>query len=82
MLAVKGKIYDVTSKGGFYGPGGSYENFAGREASRALAKGVTDKETAEDTRVDDLDSTEIDSLNEWASHYHSHYNCIGNVIKS
>jgi membrane-associated progesterone receptor component len=36
-LAVKTKVYDVTQGRTFYGPGGPYENFAGRDASRGLA---------------------------------------------
>lgn len=36
-LAVKGKVHDVTAGRNFYGPGGAYENFAGRDATRGLA---------------------------------------------
>lgn len=38
----KGKVYDVSSKESFYGPNGPYHTFAGKDASRALAKGVVD----------------------------------------
>ena len=37
-IAIKGEIYDVTSSKSFYGPGSAYENFAGRDASRGMAK--------------------------------------------
>ncbi|RKO95124.1 hypothetical protein CAUPRSCDRAFT_9366, partial [Caulochytrium protostelioides] len=30
-LAVKGKVYNVTSAASFYGPGGMYSIFAGRD---------------------------------------------------
>ena len=43
-LAVKGKVYDVTSGRNFYGPGGPYENFAGRDATRGLACQSFDEE--------------------------------------
>ena len=33
-LAIAGKVYDVSSKPEFYGPGSMYENFSGRDASR------------------------------------------------
>lgn len=35
-LAVKQTVFDVSKSRKMYGPGGSYRNFAGRDASRAL----------------------------------------------
>ncbi|KAH7865006.1 hypothetical protein Vadar_001104 [Vaccinium darrowii] len=37
-MAVKGWIFDVIAGESFYGPGGDYAMFAGKDASRALAK--------------------------------------------
>ncbi|KAF9364713.1 hypothetical protein BGX34_000670 [Mortierella sp. NVP85] len=37
-VAIRGVIYDVTSKKDMYGPGGNYRVFAGKDASKALAK--------------------------------------------
>lgn len=50
-LAVKGKVHDVTAGRNFYGPGGPYENFAGRDATRGLACQSFD----EDMLTKDLD---------------------------
>lgn len=50
-LAVKGKVHDVTGGRNFYGPGGPYENFAGRDATRGLACQSFD----EDMLTKDLD---------------------------
>lgn len=38
LLAINGKVFDVTKGANFYGPGGPYGNFAGRDASRGMAK--------------------------------------------
>ncbi|TQB68572.1 hypothetical protein MPDQ_003194, partial [Monascus purpureus] len=43
-LAVRGRVFDVTPGRNFYGPGGPYENFAGRDASRGLACQSFDEE--------------------------------------
>ncbi|KAM7503897.1 hypothetical protein LguiB_002801 [Lonicera macranthoides] len=37
-MAIKGRIFDVTTKKSFYGPSSAYIMFADKDASRALAK--------------------------------------------
>lgn len=38
LLAIEGEVYDVTRGKNFYGPGGPYAIFAGRDASIGMAK--------------------------------------------
>jgi len=43
-VALNGTIFDVSSGRGFYGPGGHYGHFAGRDATRAWVTECVDKE--------------------------------------
>lgn len=43
-VALNGTIFDVSSGRGFYGPGGHYGHFAGRDATRAWVSECFDKE--------------------------------------
>ena len=57
-LAVRGKVFDVTSGRNFYGPGGPYQNFAGRDASRGLACGSFDEDMLTEDLQGPLDKLE------------------------
>ena len=65
-LAVRGRVFDVTSGRQFYGPGGPYSNFAGRDASRGLAFGSFDEDMLTKDlggpldRLEDLDGEQKD----------------------
>ncbi|KAJ3396240.1 hypothetical protein HDU92_003698 [Lobulomyces angularis] len=81
-MAVAGKVFDVTSGKSFYGPGGMYGNFAGRDASRGLAKNSFDKEMIKSLsepidNLNDLEKDEIESLKEWAAFFEQKYIHIG-----
>jgi len=43
LMGIRGRVYDVTAGAHFYGPGGPYGNFAGRDAGRGLSKGSFDE---------------------------------------
>ncbi|KAJ9080523.1 Dihydrodipicolinate synthase [Entomophthora muscae] len=84
-MGVRGNIFDVTSGRNFYGPGGPYENFAGRDASRGLALNSFDPEvlTPLDAPIDSLDNLsneEKTSLDDWESHFSLKYTIVGKLI--
>eukprot|EP00568_Trieres_chinensis_P003690 CAMPEP_0183308894 /NCGR_PEP_ID=MMETSP0160_2-20130417/22874_1 /TAXON_ID=2839 ORGANISM="Odontella Sinensis, Strain Grunow 1884" /NCGR_SAMPLE_ID=MMETSP0160_2 /ASSEMBLY_ACC=CAM_ASM_000250 /LENGTH=272 /DNA_ID=CAMNT_0025472809 /DNA_START=63 /DNA_END=878 /DNA_ORIENTATION=+ len=65
-LAAQGKVFDVSFGGvTFYGEGGSYNRFAGKDASRALAKMSFDPEDTINTDTSDLTEKEKKVLNDW-----------------
>jgi heme-degrading monooxygenase HmoA/predicted heme/steroid binding protein len=80
-LAVCGKIYDVSSSPGFYGPGGSYHVLAGRDASRALAKGLLEEKDVLERAGDlsDLTAVEQNKLEEWVARFDSKYPCVAHL---
>jgi len=49
-LALNGTIFDVTAGRSFYGPGGSYSFFAGRDAARAYVTGCFKEDSVPDWR--------------------------------
>ncbi|KAI9721804.1 MAG: hypothetical protein M1812_002139 [Candelaria pacifica] len=49
-LAINGTIFDVSASPTFYGPGGSYHFFAGRDATRAYVTGCFAEDITPDTR--------------------------------
>ncbi|CAM8889818.1 unnamed protein product [Rhodiola kirilowii] len=78
-LAVKGRIFDVTSGKSFYGPGGAYEMFAGKDASRALAK-MSKNEDDVVADIDGLSSKEIGVLGDWERKFEAKYSILGRVV--
>ncbi|GAA5935130.1 cytochrome b5-like heme/steroid binding domain-containing protein [Sporobolomyces koalae] len=86
LFAIRRKVYDVTSGKSFYGPGGPYEIFAGRDASRGLAKQSfeTDMLTPLDQPIDaleDLSKSEWENLVGWESHFQTKYFQCGDLLE-
>lgn len=85
-LAVRGRVFDVTSGRNFYGPGGPYENFAGRDASRGLACGSFDEDMlTKDLRgpldtLDGLGSDEMEALQGWEERFSEKYLVVGKLV--
>lgn len=76
-LCCKNIVYDVTSAKDFYGPEGPYANFAGKDASRALALMSLKIEDVENTDLSDLNEEQLNVLNDWERKFKSKYKIVG-----
>ncbi|RMY67152.1 hypothetical protein D0863_07966 [Hortaea werneckii] len=85
-LAVRGRVFDVTPGRNFYGPGGPYQNFAGRDASRGLACGSFDTDMlTEDLegpldKLEDLGGEEMEALRGWEERFTEKYLVVGKLV--
>ncbi|KAL2001230.1 hypothetical protein VTN02DRAFT_2073 [Thermoascus thermophilus] len=85
-LAVRGRVFDVTPGRNFYGPGGPYENFAGRDASRGLACQSFDEEMlTKDLKgplddLSDLNEEQLENLRGWEERFLEKYLVVGKLV--
>lgn len=87
LLAINGIVFDVTAGRSFYGPNGMYGNFAGRDASRGMAKQSFDIEmlTPVDQPLDkleDLKQDEIENMKGWIEHFSNKYIICGKLVEN
>lgn len=64
----------------FYGPGGPYHFFSGREISRALALMSFDPKDFTDN-LDGLGSDEMEVLNDWEEKFKERYVKVGRIVR-
>ncbi|XP_036788631.2 membrane-associated progesterone receptor component 2 isoform X2 [Manis pentadactyla] len=83
LLAVNGKVFDVTKGSKFYGPAGPYGIFAGRDASRGLATFCLDKDALKEEYDDlsDLNAVQMESVREWEMQFKGKTSSSGYVKK-
>ncbi|XP_061163961.1 membrane-associated progesterone receptor component 1-like [Saccostrea echinata] len=83
LIAVNGKVFDVTRGKRFYGPGSPYGVFAGRDASRGLATFSLTEDVLKDEFDDlsDLTSMQMESVREWEMQFTEKYDYIGQLLK-
>lgn len=77
-VAIKGRIFDVSAGKSFYGPGGPYCMFAGKDASRALAKMSKNEEDVL-ASLDGLSDKELGVLADWEKKFEAKYPIVGRV---
>ena len=63
----------------FYGPGGPYALFAGKDASRALAK-MSFAEQDLTGNIEGLGANELDALQDWEWKFMSKYVKVGQLV--
>ncbi|KAJ1826115.1 Dihydrodipicolinate synthase [Coemansia sp. RSA 2599] len=87
LIGLKGKVFDVSAGRGFYGAGASYNVFAGRDASRLLAKQEFDDGVIAEEELDapldaleDLLEDEKECLDSYVGLYTVKYRCVGNLV--
>jgi membrane-associated progesterone receptor component len=83
FLAAKGRVFDVSAGAAFYGPGGGYHFFCGRDASRGLAKSSLDVATLDERVAGDLSGLteeELGVLDEWCAKFEAKYPVVGTLL--
>ncbi|KAJ9553091.1 hypothetical protein OSB04_017136 [Centaurea solstitialis] len=78
LMAIKGQVYDVTQSRLFYGPGGPYALFVGKDASRAIAKMSFEKKDLNGD-LTGLDAFELNVLQDWEHKFMSKYVKVGSI---
>ncbi|XP_043687056.1 membrane steroid-binding protein 2-like [Telopea speciosissima] len=79
LMAIKGNVYDVSMSRMFYGPGGPYALFAGRDASRALALMSFDPQDLTGN-LEGLEPDELEVLQDWEYKFMEKYVKVGQLV--
>ncbi|KAH7443860.1 hypothetical protein KP509_02G053600 [Ceratopteris richardii] len=79
LLGILGSVYDVTKGRTYYGKGGSYNHFAGRDATRAFISGNFSGEGLTDSIIG-LSNIEVKRLIDWRSFYSKTYFYVGKLV--
>jgi len=81
-VAIKGQVYDVSSRKNMYGKGRAYNGFAGRDATRSFLDNCFTPACLEG--VDDLEGLSVEQMKKidsWAKFF-TKYPYVGYVIKT
>ncbi|CAG9532355.1 unnamed protein product [Cercopithifilaria johnstoni] len=80
LMAICGKVFDVTKGSLFYGPEGAYSKLAGHDATRALA--TMDITLVKDTPDDlsDISDLDLNTAREWMQSFIYKYPVVGKLL--
>ena len=78
-ISIKGRIFDVSEGKSFYGPDGPYSIFAGKDATRALAKMSKDPNDVVSS-LDGLSDKELSVLVDWENKFLAKYPIVATLI--
>lgn len=78
LVAISGKVFNVSAGAQYYGKDGPYNIFAGRDATWLLAKGELDLGSAEEM-AKPLTDAEQRELQGWMEHFSFKYELLGEV---
>ncbi|KAK4282047.1 hypothetical protein QN277_013469 [Acacia crassicarpa] len=79
LVSIRGQIYDVSAGRNFYGPGGPYAMFAGKECSRALAL-LSFKPVDINGNLEDLSEEDLVILEDWEYKFIEKYVKVGQLV--
>jgi membrane-associated progesterone receptor component len=79
LLAISGKVFDVSTSTWYHKPNGGYCVFSGHDASYCLATGSLDSNDL-DKPLYSLGRAEMASLNEWEMFYEGKYDVVGKLV--
>lgn len=79
LVSIRSQIYDVSAGRNFYGPGGPYAMFAGKECSRALAL-LSFKPEDINGNLEGLSEEELVILEDWEYKFIEKYVKVGQLV--
>ncbi|KAL3821752.1 hypothetical protein ACHAXA_000251 [Cyclostephanos tholiformis] len=86
-LSIRGRVYDVTAGSKFYGEGGEYSDWVGRDASRSFGtgcRGGVDRTGMDclSESLEGLTAAELREIDRWLELYETHdkYTFVGHLV--
>lgn len=80
-IGILNDVFDCSAGDKFYGPGGAYEVFAGRDITLAAAKFSTEEKYLEDHNIENITHAERDSLRHYFNVLAGKYIPVGRLDK-